>query len=51
MIIVINTQSHSPSYTAFIIHSFVELAKQQKLHQFIFWLTQATTIELPNYFK
>ncbi|MBP6430558.1 MAG: glycosyltransferase [Ferruginibacter sp.] len=48
MIIVINTQSHSSSYTAFIIHSFVELATKQKPHQFIFWLTQATTIELPT---
>jgi glycosyltransferase involved in cell wall biosynthesis len=48
MIIVINTQSYSTAYTPFIINSFVELATQQKQHQYIFWLTQPTTIEIPS---
>jgi glycosyltransferase involved in cell wall biosynthesis len=48
MIIVINTQSYSTAYAPFIINSFVELATQQKQHQYFFWLTQPTTIEIPS---
>lgn len=48
MIIVINTQSHSTAYISFIIESFVELAKLQKQHQFIFWLIHKLDIELPT---